>query len=398
MAAQMIPVASSTSGYIGEIGSAQLRHFPRSTSQESTGMLSYGRSPAPQRGHREGGRTTDCFGSAPQRTMQTLRKLPKMRPKSAAIRMPASGGSASAITQDLVQEDGRRDRDVEGFGAGDEPDCHPATRRGGEARPDAGAFVADDEGETVGALGWPGQRLAVGGGHPDRQAAGPGPLEESRFVGGDGGDAEQRPHAPADHLRVRQLRGALQRDHPGGPQRVPGAEQRADVARVLHGVQDEHRAPPVEVDVMQPPSLRLDDRHYALRVLGVRQLLELGITDLLETRSLRGEGGLERLPARGTFQRRGYRGAPHRDAGGEGFLDEAHPFRQRQAAALTAAPELEIPNGGLQGAAHMNALDRSIAVVTLAVIAVGCAPSVQQEVEIGNQYSAEIDRTMPLVT
>jgi predicted Zn-dependent protease len=46
----------------------------------------------------------------------------------------------------------------------------------------------------------------------------------------------------------------------------------------------------------------------------------------------------------------------------------------------------------------MNALDRSVAVVSLAVFAVACAPSVQQEVEIGNQYSAEIDRTMPLIT
>ena len=46
----------------------------------------------------------------------------------------------------------------------------------------------------------------------------------------------------------------------------------------------------------------------------------------------------------------------------------------------------------------MNALDRSVAVVSLAVFAVACAPSVQQEVEIGNQYSAEIDRTMPLIS
>ena len=46
----------------------------------------------------------------------------------------------------------------------------------------------------------------------------------------------------------------------------------------------------------------------------------------------------------------------------------------------------------------MNALDRSVAVVSLAVFAAACAPSVQQEVEIGNQYSAEIDRTMPLIT
>ena len=84
IAAQIPAVASSTSGYIGEIGSLQLRHLPRSSSHETTGMLSHGRSPTAQRGQRDGGRTTDCFGSAPQRRMQTLRKLPSTAPSSPA--------------------------------------------------------------------------------------------------------------------------------------------------------------------------------------------------------------------------------------------------------------------------------------------------------------------------
>ena len=132
------------------MGSPQLRHLPRSSSQEMTGMLSYGRRPVPQRGQRDGGRTTDCFGSAPQRTMQTLRKLPKTRPNRAATRITASGGSASAITQDLVQEDGRRDGDVERLGTGDDRDRDAAVGRRGKAGADTGAFVADDERETVG--------------------------------------------------------------------------------------------------------------------------------------------------------------------------------------------------------------------------------------------------------
>src|SRR5712691_12429873 len=36
------PVASSINGYIGEIGSMHVRHFPRRKSQTNTGPLSYG--------------------------------------------------------------------------------------------------------------------------------------------------------------------------------------------------------------------------------------------------------------------------------------------------------------------------------------------------------------------
>ena len=86
MNAQMSAVASSTSGYIGEIGSPHPRQRPRSTSHETIGMLSYQRSPCPHLGQRDGGRTTDCFGSAPHRRMQTLRKLPIDRADESGVR------------------------------------------------------------------------------------------------------------------------------------------------------------------------------------------------------------------------------------------------------------------------------------------------------------------------
>ena len=44
-------------------------------------MLSYQAIPVPHPGQRDGGRTTDCFGSG-QRTMQTLRKLPITAPNT----------------------------------------------------------------------------------------------------------------------------------------------------------------------------------------------------------------------------------------------------------------------------------------------------------------------------
>ena len=84
MKAHMRAVASSMSGYCTEIGSRQPRQRPRSTSHDTIGMFSYHRRPRPHRGQREGGRTTDCLGSAPQRRMQTLRKLPTSAPSTPA--------------------------------------------------------------------------------------------------------------------------------------------------------------------------------------------------------------------------------------------------------------------------------------------------------------------------
>lgn len=42
-AAKAIPVRASIKGYRGEMGVVQSRHFPRSSSHETTGMLSRGR-------------------------------------------------------------------------------------------------------------------------------------------------------------------------------------------------------------------------------------------------------------------------------------------------------------------------------------------------------------------
>lgn len=45
----------------------------------------------------------------------------------------------------------------------------------------------------------------------------------------------------------------------------------------------------------------------------------------------------------------------------------------------------------------MNAFNRSLAAGLFAVTAFACAPTVQQEIQIGNQYSAEVERTMPII-
>ena len=51
----------------------------------------------------------------------------------------------------------------------------------------------------------------------------------------------------------------------------------------------------------------------------------------------------------------------------------------------------------LMSVLHRSGSGTRITTLALAFALVSCAPTVQQEVDIGNQYSAEIDRTMPLI-
>src|SRR5215471_3419019 len=53
------PVSSSTAGYIAEIGFLHFRHLPQSSSQLTTGMLSYGRMGVPHFGQADAGATID---------------------------------------------------------------------------------------------------------------------------------------------------------------------------------------------------------------------------------------------------------------------------------------------------------------------------------------------------
>ncbi len=82
------PVASSTSGYIAEIGCPHERHLPRSHSQPKTGTLSYGLIGVRQRGQRELGDTTDNPSGI--RAMQTFRKLPNTIPNKKKIAINAA--------------------------------------------------------------------------------------------------------------------------------------------------------------------------------------------------------------------------------------------------------------------------------------------------------------------
>src|SRR5690348_5996476 len=108
---QMAPIRASMTGYWIEIGAPQLRQRPRRASQENTGMLSYQAIRLPHLGQVDGGASSDW--SAGSRRMQTFRKLPSTSPNSATT----ISSTVSTPTQDLVQQDSRRDGDVERLGA-----------------------------------------------------------------------------------------------------------------------------------------------------------------------------------------------------------------------------------------------------------------------------------------
>src|SRR5215212_10201980 len=81
-AANTTATSPSTSGYRAEIGSAQLRQWPRNRNHENIGMLSRALIWCPQPGQCDAGETID----SPRGTRQitTLRKLPQQAPMSAA--------------------------------------------------------------------------------------------------------------------------------------------------------------------------------------------------------------------------------------------------------------------------------------------------------------------------
>src|SRR5918997_4174839 len=129
------------SGYIIEIGSPQPLQRARSSSHESTGTFSYHARPLPQRGQCERGLMMDSLGSAPQRRMQTFRKLPISAPNSAPYAIPSGPGCARSITHDLIQKNAGCNWDIERLYSGGKG--NPGATHGDSLQSGAhtGAFV-----------------------------------------------------------------------------------------------------------------------------------------------------------------------------------------------------------------------------------------------------------------
>src|SRR5262249_43285115 len=81
-------VTASTIGYRHGMGAAHVRHRPRSSANESRGMLSYHVIGAPQPGHAERG--AHRLRRSGSRAMTTLRKLPNTSPNAMTATSPMS--------------------------------------------------------------------------------------------------------------------------------------------------------------------------------------------------------------------------------------------------------------------------------------------------------------------
>src|ERR1700737_3345524 len=93
IAAQTRPVRISTTGYLTEMCTPQLRHLARRIRKEARGMLSYHAIGCSQPGQREPGETTEKPRGT--RKTATLAKLPNATPKTNAT-ASSSGFKAAA--------------------------------------------------------------------------------------------------------------------------------------------------------------------------------------------------------------------------------------------------------------------------------------------------------------
>jgi hypothetical protein len=78
------------------------------------------------------------------------------------------------------------------------------------------------------------------------------------------------------------------------------------------------------------------------------ELGQLPIAEALNPWCARDQGRRQGRAAGCSFQRGRQQRRANRNAGGEYFLDQAHPFGEREPAAFAAAPELEVSNQGFE--------------------------------------------------
>src|SRR5213592_400917 len=347
---------ASMMGYCMEIGCPHERHRPRSTSHETTGMLSRHAIRRPQRGQVEGGWNSErCFlSSLASRRMQTLRKLPIQSPRSPA---PTSR-IGSTTTRHLVEQDTRRHCDVERLGALGQRDRHALRGDGVELRADSRPLVSHDHGDRsvhasrsplpASPLERPMQGHAVRGARPQGHAMFPRPGDEPVVVERQDGVAEGSAHGRPQRLRARRVGRAPQHHRAGGSERVRRPNQRADVTGILYTVDHERYCTRRRREVARGPAPRLDHGDDPLRGFGVGELREDARPDLLHLYGVPLELRDERRAARGACQVGGDERPLERDAGGERLLHEPDTLDQGEAAPAARLAALEITYRRLQ--------------------------------------------------
>src|SRR5947199_10379404 len=286
--------------------------------------------------------------------MQTLRKLPRQSPRSPA---PTSR-IGSATTRHLVEQDTRRDRDVEGLGALGQRDRHALRGDGVELRADSRPLVSDDHGNgpvhpsrsslSLYPVERPMQGHTIGGARPQRHAVLPRPGDEASVVERHDEVAEGRAHGRPQRLGAGRIGRAPQHHRARGSGRVRRTDQRADVPGILYAVDHQRHGPRARREVARRPAPRLDDGDDPLRRFGVGQLSQDARADFLHSDGVPFELRDERRTACGARQVRGDQGPRERDAGGERLFHEPYALDQGEAAPAARLAALEITYRRLQ--------------------------------------------------
>ena len=303
-------------------------------------------------GSASGGRTTDCLGSAPQRRMQTLRKLPIDRAEQSGVatrigRAELAAQASRSTSYRRIPAATATLSDSTPAPAGWRPAGGPRPR---ERRPDPGALVAQDQRERRPAARWPGRSR----GSPSAAAtqsstpAGAGPGEQLLGVRRRPRAAGTRAHAAAQHLRVGELRRALERHDAGGAEPERGAEHVPTLPGSCTPSSTSTTAP---ARAGRPRASRRAARSPRSRPAGARcRPARRARRDAhLDQRTpALDERALERRP-RGVPSSAGRDGgAADRHPGRERLLHQAHAFGQRQPAALAAAAAVQIADQRLR--------------------------------------------------
>src|SRR5579859_1764028 len=328
---QRRPTAPSMRMYWGEMGLPHHRHLPRSSNQETIGMLSYQAMSLWHFGHDDGGRIRErAFGSSfGSRMMQTFRKLPNTSPNSVAtIRK-----KASTPTQYLVEENARRHTDVERLRAPRHRDGDALGRHRIQRRPDPRALVAHDDAYGARPALDPPDRHAVRRGGPQGHAGDPGPGDERRIIEGHHGVPEVRPHRRAERLGAQDVGRSPKRDGALRTEAVGGAEERPDVAGVLYAVDHLHRARGVELQVFDGPAAGFDHRDDPLRGVGVGEGREHPCRDGFNGHGVLFEIFPQRCAPRRALEVGGNDRPMDGDAGRERLLQQAYALHQCKSAA-----------------------------------------------------------------
>src|SRR3989449_10134940 len=296
--------------------------------------------------------------------MRSLRRLPRQGPRRAA----AGSARASAPTQALVQQDPGRHRDVEGLRPLRQRNRDAPRGHGVQVRPDPGPLVAHDHADRPGLRAPPFprpfapareravQRCTVRRRRPQGEPSLARPRDERAIVERDDGVAKRGAHRGTERLGAEHVGAAAQHDGARGTKGVRRADQRANVTRVLHAVDDERHAPVPDRELIGGPLAGLDDREDPLGRLRVGELLERARRDLLYRDRAALELGTEGAAPRRAVELGRDQGAAELEPGAERLLDEPHTLHDGEAATAARLAPLEIAQHRLQITGYENSL------------------------------------------